>query len=64
MNYPYGIVLFLFIKEKTMTAKIKINLEFMKINEILEQLKIKEQFVQKANNTFGIKGTSKYGATC
>ena len=43
-----------------MTAKIRMNPEFIKVNEILEQLKIKEQFVQKANNTFGIKGTSKY----
>ena len=43
-----------------MTAKIKTNPNFIRVNEILEQLKIKEQFVQKANNTFGIKGTSKY----
>ena len=44
-----------------MTAKIRMNPEFIKVNEILEQLKIKEQFVQKANNTFGIKGTKRSG---
>lgn len=43
-----------------MTAKIKTNPDFIKVNEILDQFKLKEQFVQKANNTFGIKGTSKY----
>ena len=52
-------ILFL-IKGKTMTAKIKTNPDFIKVNEILDQFKLKEQFVQKANNTFGIKGTSKY----
>ena len=43
-----------------MTARIKTNPDFIKVNEILEQFKLKEQFVQKANNIFGIKGTSKY----
>ena len=43
-----------------MTARIKTNPDFIKVNEILEEFKLKEQFVQKANNIFGIKGTSKY----
>lgn len=43
-----------------MTAKIKTNPEFTYINEILKDFKLKEEFVQKSNKTFGIKGTSKY----
>lgn len=43
-----------------MTAKIKTNPVFIQVSEILKTLNVKEVFVQKANNVFGIKGTSKY----
>lgn len=43
-----------------MTTKIKTNPVFAQVSEILKNLNVKEVFVQKANNVFGIKGTSKY----